>query len=173
MKKTLLTIVALTTLVATTQAAIIAHWGFDSFTGSPLPRSLAPEDGLQTSATLTVDPAGIIAESHLASVTGTTLNGTAAFPGPSQAIEFQSMEGNQNGYTLHLSGVGRSDFFVTYAAKSTQAGTTGNTWSWSLTGAAGSFTTVTTTGAIGLTYTTLTVDFSGVTALNGATDISI
>src|SRR5437016_415999 len=101
MKKTLLTIVALTTLVATTQAALIAHWGFDSFTwnpnGSGGSRTISPEDGSQLSATFTIDPVSLIPENKLASVAGSTVNGTVAFPGPSQAVEFQGQTGNANG----------------------------------------------------------------------------
>jgi hypothetical protein len=171
MKKTLLTIVALTTLVASTQAALIAHWGFDSFTGSPLPRSLSPEDGLQTSATLVVDPVALVPENKLASVTGTTVNDPRGTPAASFAIEFQGQTGNNNGYTLHLSGLVRSDFFVTYTAQATAGGTAQNTWSWSINGTTFSTVGVTQPGVIGLTYSTFTVDFSGVTALNGATDV--
>ena len=173
MKKTLLTIVALTTLVASTQAALIAHWGFDTFTWNPAggsSRTISPEDGIQTSATFTIDPVALIPDNKIASVTGTTVNDPRGTPAASFAVEFQGQSGNNNGVTIHLSGTQRSFFFVTYAAKSSQGGTAANTWSWSTDGTTFSQLGVTQPpGTIGTTFTTFTVDFSAVSALNAGT----
>jgi hypothetical protein len=176
MKKILLTIVTLTTLVASTQAALIAHWGFDTFTWNPAggsSRTISPEDGIQTSATFTIDPVALIPDNKIASVTGTTVNDPRGTPAASFAIEFQGQTGNNNGATIHLSGIQRSFFFVTYAGKASAGGTSQNTWSWSTDGTTFSTVGVTQPGVIGLTYSTFTVDFSAVSALNTGTATDI
>ena len=52
LKKTLLTLVVVTALSAGANAALLAHWGFDTYDGSQNP--VLPEDGSQSgTATLT------------------------------------------------------------------------------------------------------------------------
>ena len=170
MKKTLLAIFALTALTATTQAALIAHWGFDTYTSGDYGPVL-PNDGLQGTAGLTVDSVNVPAN-KLNSVAGTTLNDPRTPPNASQAMQFQGQKANSGFITIHLSGTGMDSFTLTYAALRTQSGPENNQWSYSVDGGA-SFSTVGVgqPGAIGTTYSILTVDFTGVTALNGAGDI--
>ena len=171
MKKILLTIVALTTLTATMQAALIAHWGFDTYTSGNY-GPVSPEDGLQPTAAITVDPA--VPANKLISVTGTTLNGTVAFPGPSQAMEFKQPQANAGFITIHLSGSGLSTFFLTYAAVRSQSGPHDNHWAYSIDGGV-TFTDVGVgqmpLDSITTTYSIQTINFAGITALDGAADI--
>ena len=171
MKKILLTIVALTTLAATTQAALIAHWGFDSYTSGDF-GPVSPEDGLQLTANITIDPA--VPANKLNSVAGTTLNDPRVTPSASQAVSFKGPHANSGFITIHLSGTGLSTFFLTYAAQRTQSGPHDNHWSYSIDGG----TTFTDVGvgqmpvdSITSTYSIQTINFAGITALDGAADI--
>ena len=171
MKKILLAIVALTTFTAATQAALIAHWGFDTYTSADY-GPVSPEDGLQLTANITVDPS--VPANKLTSQPGTTLNDPRAVPAASQAIQFKGPQANSGFITIHLSGSGLSTFFLTYAATRSQSGPQDNHWTYSIDGGA-TFTDVGVgqppLGSIGTTYSVLTVDFAGISALDGAGDI--
>jgi hypothetical protein len=124
MKKTLLTIIAISGLAMPTRAALIAHWDFDFYANNQATVS-AEADSAQASATLNFD----------------------------------------------LSGTGLSFFTVTYAAQQSGNGNNLNQWSWSLTGLAGSFTDAGPVANIPTSAATITVDFSSVSQLNGASTI--
>src|SRR5262249_38344148 len=153
MKKILLTVIALSTLAVTSQAALVAHWGFDGFTVTSPPRVISPNDGSQLTSTLTID--ATIPNNKLASVAGTTLNDPRVPASASQAVEFQGAVASASGLTIHLSGTGLSTFLVTYAAQRTSSGATANTWSWSTDGTTFSTTGVTQPGAVGTAFATL------------------
>ena len=170
MKKILLTIAVLITLTVTTQAALIAHWGFDGYTSGDF-GPLSPDEGLQLGATITVD--ATVPANKLNSVPGTTLNDPRAVPMASQAMQFKGPHANSGFINIHLSGVGLSTFFLSYAAMKSQSGPQDNHWTYSIDGGL-TFSDVGVGQPANLitgTYSVLNVNFGGVTALDGAADI--
>src|SRR5262245_37917704 len=131
MKKTLLTIIAISGLALPTRAALIAHWDFDFYANNQATVP-AEADSLQTSASLGFDPS--FSTAKLISIPGTTVNDpNIASPAGTQAMRVDGKDGNNNGFfTLSLSGTGRSFFTVTYAAQQSGNGNNQNQWSWSL-----------------------------------------
>jgi hypothetical protein len=170
MKKTLLTIIAISGLAMPTRAALIAHWDFDFYANNQATVS-AEADSAQASATLNFDPS--FSTAKLISIPGTTVNDpNIASPAGTQAMRVDGKDGNNNGFfTLALSGTGLSFFTVTYAAQQSGNGNNLNQWSWSLTGLAGSFTDAGPVANIPTSAATITVDFSSVSQLNGASTI--
>ena len=166
LKKTLLTLVVVTALSAGANAALLAHWGFDTYDGSQNP--VLPEDGDQSgTATLTTATPG----ATLSGPVGTTLNDPRGTPSASQALEYTGNATAINGSTfvIHFSGTGLSTFVVTYAAFADSSGASINTWAYSTDGT--TFTDLGGTLSVGTAYSVLTADFSAVTALDGAANV--
>lgn len=146
-------------------AALIANWQFNSYTGGNL-SNFAPDAGTQsgTAKANISSPTG----GSLLQVAGTTLNETTV-SSPNRALEFKNTGGNPNPYvlTFQISGTGLNSFVVTYAAQSDHNPTI--SWAWSTDGT--TFTTVGTSPTLTATYVTYTADFSGVSAINNATSV--
>src|SRR5438309_7089700 len=95
LKKTLLALVAVMALSASVNAALLAHWGFDSYDGSQNP--VLPEDGSQSgTATLTTATPG----ATLSAPAGTTLNDPRPTPSASQALQYAGNATAINGSTF-------------------------------------------------------------------------
>ena len=139
--------------VTTSQAALVALWSFDS-------SNTSPATGGSQSGSATFSTTGV---SSL--TTGTLLNDPRTSPSATQAIAYNTAGGN---FTLHISGVGLSGFIVSYAAL--KNGNSGDqAWFYSTDNS--TYTPLATNPKAGPSYTVLTVDFSTITALNGATDV--
>lgn len=146
------------------RGALIAEWQFDGYTGGVF-SGHNPEYGSQSGATATAS--GVT----LASITGTTLNQNAAST-PNYALRMSTGVGGGTGsLILHVSGIGLSSFQITYASQ--DDGNRTQTWAWSTDGVNYTALAGGTRDATSASWTTtpLTVDFSSVTALNGAANV--
>src|SRR4029453_2840468 len=112
MKKTLLTIIAISGLALPTRAALIAHWDFDFYANNQATVP-AEADSAQTTASFAFDPS--FSTAKLLSIPGTTVNDpNTGSPAGTQAIRVDGKDGNNNGFfTLSLSGTGLGSFMVT------------------------------------------------------------
>jgi len=153
MRKIAIAIICLCS-VATSQAALIALWSFDS-------SSTAPASGAGSQA----GSASMITTGTSNYTTGTTLNDPRPSPTVSPAIAWNSVGGS---FTLQISGSGLTNFSVTYAAH--KNGNSGDQiWSYSTDGI--NFTNIAGSFKADPSYTVVTVDFGAITALNGANNV--
>ena len=156
-------------LVATSvQAALIAEWQFNSYSGGALV-NFAPLAGAGSQAGTATANAAVPGGASFTSITGTTLN-QFAVSSPNNAVQMKTSTGSTTAFalTLHVSGTGLSAFQVSYASQGTKAEP--QTWAYSLNGTTwtdlpGTVATPTAGWAVN------TVNFSGITALNGAANV--
>ena len=166
MKKTLLTILAISGLALSSRAALIAHWDFDTYANGQ--HSVAPESSLLTSS-LDVDasfPSG--GSASLNSVAGTTTNDSTPETAPNaatQAMQFSGNDQNSKGFNITINSSGFSFVQVTYAAVRNNSGANVNTWSYSLDGGTTFTAAPVQPSAVGTSYNTLTVDLTSVPEL--------
>ena len=157
MKTSLKNLLLLTSLLVicdprSAEATLIALWSFDDSTPTTTSGSQSGTATLTTTGTTTfVSP-------------GTTINdprGGAATP---------AMRIASGTFTLHVSGLGLSSFMVSYAGKENMGTSGAQSWAYSTDGS--SFTTLGSQPSdLTAAFATRTVDFSAITALNGATDV--
>src|SRR6266404_1614746 len=112
MKKFLLTIVVFTSFAIATQAALLAHWSFDSYAGGIA--ALVPNDGNQLGDTFT--PGNGNGKPTFAVGTGNTLNDPRPSPAVTPAIDVGlGTAANGSTFTIHVNGTGYSAFMVSFA----------------------------------------------------------
>src|SRR4030095_15198169 len=95
MKKTLLTIIAISGLALPTRAALIAHWDFDFYANN---QAIVPAeaDSAQTSASFAFDPS--FSTARLLSIPGTTVNDpNTGSPAGTQALRGDGKDGDKHG----------------------------------------------------------------------------
>jgi len=146
------------------QGALISLWTFDSSSASS-PITANSGIGAQPTATLTTSGNTTLANA------GTTLNDPRTGTGfPAATFRLEYISGSGGNFTLHITGTALSSFQVSYAGENTAGASSSQTWAWSLNNS--TFTALgTQPSALGGTFATRTADFSGVTALNGQTDV--
>ena len=164
MKKILLIIAITTFLAFTTQAALIAHWGFDSYTGST---TVLPNDGPQA-ATATFTIAG---PATLAAGTGTILNDPRIPANASVSLNTSAGTGqNTTTFTIHVNGGNLSGFIVSFAANKGTEGARKHTWAYSTDNVNFKDWVISTQSTFS-GYSVLQANFTGVTAINGAQNV--
>jgi len=134
------------------EAALIAEWNFDD-------SNLVADAGTQAGT------AGF-----------STTGGAVSFPPRGGGRALQMAASTNQSYTLALSGTGLSDFQVTYEGLSTPLFifniSQAQTWSWSTDNVTYSSAGVSQTGALTAGgYSSYSVDFSGVSAIEGAPSV--
>ena len=164
MKKILLTIVVFTSLAMTTQAALLAHWSFDSYAGGIA--ALRPDDGNQLGDTFT--PGNGTGTPTFTAGIGTPLNDPRSLPATPSINVGAGTAANGSTFTIQVNGVGYSAFTVSFEVNKSGSGVKDFTWAYS-TGSG--FTDITPQSATASGYQVLTFNFSGVTALNNASSI--
>ena len=167
--------------VSNAQAGLVAEWQFDSSYNGGVnsglianPTVFNPEYGWQSgSATLTA--ASSAGQGFINNYQGTDLN---AYQSTANNGDLKAKGGGTVGtITLEVGGVGLSDFVLTYATRNVVATT--QTWTYSTDGVhyyslgilVDGVSGNTATPVSGSVWTLFTVDFSGVTALDGASTV--
>ncbi len=140
---------------------VIADWNFNTYGGGAFSSYTA--DHGSGSSSLAVAGNGT---PTFSSISGTTVNAYTGDPA-GQALRTLLQGGNTDvQLVLHVTGTGLRDFLVSYATAGNGAP---QTWAWSTDGS--TYTTLTPTVTAGSSWTTETISFTGVTALNGAADV--
>ncbi len=146
--------------VSSAKADLIAQWQFNSYTGGGGALvNFAPDYGTQQATATANSPLGF--HETDAQIAGTTINENTASAPNNFAIQMTAGGGaGADVLTLQISGTGLQNFIVTYASQSSSG--QNQTWSYSTTGLAGSYTTLTTLNANTTFALTgiLTADFS-------------
>lgn len=143
----------------------VGYWTFPTTAGP-----LTPDAGsMPANVTATMTLSGTASYTHA----GTTLNDPAASPVASQALQLYNST-TAPVLTIKLTGTGLSglsSYVLTYAAESASASTTSRsiTWAYSLNNT--TWTTLQTDTVTTGSFKVYTDNFSGLTALNGATTI--
>jgi hypothetical protein len=131
-----------------------ATWRFDA--GAPFANPLPAETG---NALLSFDPW----RGSLTSFSGVT----------GDALALVSSEGNGSSVLISLSMAGQRDLAVGFETRGTATSFTSGTWDWSLDGAVFMPLSSTNTASTSATFGPRTVDFSSITALNNATNVTL
>ncbi|MEP6809518.1 MAG: hypothetical protein ABI992_04690 [Chthoniobacterales bacterium] len=141
------------TVATTAGPATIASWNFDT---TPYPNPLSSSAG-----------SGSISFSAW----GGTVTNFGGVTG--QALALQGTAGNGTYIELAFSMTGYSGLNLAFATRGTSTGYNSGTWSWSVNG--GPFTTLpgVNTATTSTTFLNKTVDFTGITALNNATQVRL
>jgi endonuclease I len=131
-----------------------ATWRFDS--GAPFAQPLPAETG---NAQLSFAPwRGTI--TSFSGVTG-------------DALALVGSDGNGSSVLISLSMAGQRDLAVAFETRGTATGFTSGTWAWSTDGATFTSLPGTNTASTGATFAARNVSFSGVTALNNASNVTL
>ena len=159
MRKILLTLGAVFAIVTTNaDAALIAYWDFND-------SNLIVDSGAGTLSS------GTFVASNVAYFGGTTVNSTSG-TSAGQALALQNGTGATNNgayiqFNINLTGFAGPA--VTYAVQRTSTGFNSQVWSYST---GGGYTTFATVDSISTSFSAKTVDFSSVTALSNASNVS-
>jgi hypothetical protein len=155
---------------ASLQAALIAEWQFDSYSGGGTITSYNPEYGTQSgSATLNaIQPA---TKHAFTTVTGTDVNENAT-SSPNRALQMATTQGSPGSavLTLQVSGTGLTGFVVKYASKDNSLTGHTQTWSYSTDGSTFNFFTTVNAPNDG-SWALQTIDFSSITGLNNQSSV--
>lgn len=151
------------------RGAVIAEWGFNSYSVGGAIASHAPEYGSQADSGAANLSIAVPTKGSLNSIAGTATGAYAGSAGATSGLQAENRTGNGGGatafaLTLLVSGTGLNNFEVTYATEASKPIT--QNWFYSLNGSAW---TALSGGAVtaGSSWADATVDFSGVAALNG------
>jgi hypothetical protein len=154
------------------KAALIAEWQFNSYgAGGGNLSNFLPNAGTQSGTAGLTTTTSINTPTR---ITGTTVNQFAA-SAPNYGFQVNRSGGQTVNATLtfHVSGTSLHDFVITYASGA--SGAYVQTWSYSLTGTAGTFVNITPTITAATTATfngtAYTANFSGITAINGQANV--
>lgn len=159
--------------ISSAQASLIAEWQFDSLStygasGTAISLSgYSPEYGVQSAtATLTTGATG---NGFMNNNQGTSINQYAS-TSPNWALK--SKNATAGTITLQVSGAGLSSFILTYATRNVAS--VAQTWSYSTDGT--TYSSLGITGgsvnpASGGVWASFSVDFSGVSGLDGASAV--